>query len=109
LFIGNSYTYENNLGDILSGIAAADPEGPIIVPVLATTGGATLKWHLENGSALKRLQGRWTRVSRGMTADCSDEPVNTFIQYDPAVTPMFAQPRSWPARRPKVHHDATQC
>jgi hypothetical protein len=35
----------------------ADPEGPIIVPVLATTAGATLKWHLENGSALKRLQG----------------------------------------------------
>jgi hypothetical protein len=27
------------------------------VPVLATTGGATLKWHLENGSALERLQG----------------------------------------------------
>jgi hypothetical protein len=28
LFIGNSYTYFNNLGDIVSGIAAADAEGP---------------------------------------------------------------------------------
>jgi hypothetical protein len=63
LFIGNSYTFVNNLGDILAGIAAADPDGPIIVPVLATRAGATLKWHLENGSALKQLQaGGWNYV-----------------------------------------------
>ena len=64
LFIGNSATYVNNLGDILAGIAAANPEGPIIVPVLATRGGATLKRHLEHGSvALKQLEaGSWNRV-----------------------------------------------
>jgi hypothetical protein len=63
LLIGNSCTYVNNLGDILAGIADADPEGPIIVPVLATRGGATLKWHLENGSTLKQVQaGGWSHV-----------------------------------------------
>ncbi len=36
LFIGNSYTYFNNLGDIVSGIAAEDRDGPTIVPALAT-------------------------------------------------------------------------
>jgi hypothetical protein len=60
LFIGNSYTYYNNLGDIIAGIAAADPRGPIIMPALSVHGGATLKWHLENGSAIKQLQaGGW--------------------------------------------------
>jgi len=56
LFVGNSYTYANNLGDIVAGIAA-DPEGPSIVPTLATRGGATLKSRLENGPALKLLEG----------------------------------------------------
>ena len=63
LFIGNSYTYFNNLGDIVAGIAAADSDGPTIVPTLATRGGATLKWHLENGSAVQQLQtGGWNYV-----------------------------------------------
>ena len=34
LFIGNSQTFSNNLGDIVAGIAAADPLGPIIVPTM---------------------------------------------------------------------------
>jgi hypothetical protein len=63
LFIGNSYTYFNNLPDIVAGMAAADPDGPIIVPSLATRGGATLGWHLENGTALKSLaSGKWDFV-----------------------------------------------
>jgi hypothetical protein len=63
LFIGNSYTYFNNLPDIVAGIAAADPDAPVIVPTLATRGGATLQWHLENGSALKSLAaGKWDFV-----------------------------------------------
>jgi hypothetical protein len=63
LFIGNSYTYFNNLGDIVAGIAAVDPDGPAIVPALAAHGGATLKWHLENGSAVQQLQtGGWNYV-----------------------------------------------
>jgi hypothetical protein len=63
LFIGNSYTYFNNLGDVLAGVAAANPTGPRIVPTLVTRGSATLKWHLENGVGRERLQsGRWDFV-----------------------------------------------
>ena len=63
LFIGNSYTYVNNLPDIIAGIAAADPESAIIVPTLATRGGATLRWHLDNGPAVKMLDsGKWDFV-----------------------------------------------
>jgi hypothetical protein len=63
LFIGNSYTYYNNLGDIVAGIAAADPEGPLIAPTLVVRGGATLQWHLENDSALPALQNdKWDYV-----------------------------------------------
>lgn len=58
LFIGNSYTYFNNLGDLLAGIAAADPGGPTIVPELVTRGGATLRWHLDHGPARDVLQSR---------------------------------------------------
>jgi hypothetical protein len=63
LFIGNSYTHVNNLPDIVAAIAAADPDSAIIVPTLATRGGATLRWHLENGPALKMLDtGEWDFV-----------------------------------------------
>ncbi len=48
LLAGNSQLWSNNLGDILAGIAAADPLGPIIVPTM--TGGATLQDHLEGGA-----------------------------------------------------------
>ena len=63
LFVGNSYTFVNNLPDIVAGIAAVDPKSPTIVPVLATSGGKTLRWHLENGSAVKSLaNGKWDFV-----------------------------------------------
>jgi hypothetical protein len=63
LFIGNSYTFVNNLPDIVAGIAAADPDSPIIIPALSTRGGANLRWHLENGPALKSLSsGKWDFV-----------------------------------------------
>lgn len=63
LFIGNSYTYYNNLGDILAGIAAADPGAPTIIPTLAVRGGTTLAWHLSNGPAMSLLLGaRWDFV-----------------------------------------------
>ena len=65
LFVGNSYTRANNLGNIVASIAAADPnpDAPIINPSLSTRGGATLKWHLENGPALQLIQaGGWDHV-----------------------------------------------
>ncbi len=61
LFAGNSQLFSNNLGDIVAGIAAADPLGPIIVPTMAGTG--TLKGHLE-GQARKLIEGdtEWNYV-----------------------------------------------
>src|SRR5918996_4029477 len=62
LFIGNSYTYFNNLGDLVAGIAAALP-GPKVAPALAVQGGMPLGWHLVNGPAMKMLdEGTWDHV-----------------------------------------------
>lgn len=62
LFIGNSYTYFNNLGDLVAGVAAGLP-GPKIAPALAVQGGMPLGWHLVNGPALKMLdEGMWDHV-----------------------------------------------
>jgi hypothetical protein len=62
LFIGNSYTYFNNLGDMVAGIAAAGT-GPKIMPTLAVRGGQPLSWHLENGPAMAALKtGTWDYV-----------------------------------------------
>lgn len=47
LFIGNSYTYYNNLGDIVAAIAESDPQGPRIVPGFQLRGGATLRSHID--------------------------------------------------------------
>ena len=63
LFIGNSYTYFNNLGDLVAGIAASYENGPKIVPTLAVRGGQTLQWHLDNGPAMAALEaGDWDYV-----------------------------------------------
>lgn len=63
LFIGNSYTFYNNLGDLVAGIAAGLRGGPAIVPALAVRGGTPLGWHLANGPALSMLAERqWDYV-----------------------------------------------
>ncbi len=62
LFIGNSYTFFNNLGDLVAGIAAGLP-GPTISPALAVQGGMPLGWHLVNGPAMTMLDDeRWDHV-----------------------------------------------
>ncbi len=63
LFIGNSYTFTNNLGDVVAGIAAAQKDGPTITPTIVARGGTHLEWHLKNGPAMSSLQaGRWDYV-----------------------------------------------
>lgn len=63
LFIGNSYTYFNNLPELLSQLSAsANPAKPLEAEMV-TRGGATLKMHWEEGKALKALQqGKWDYV-----------------------------------------------
>jgi hypothetical protein len=63
LFIGNSYTYFNNLPALLSSLSASDPSGARIEAEMVTHSGATLRQHWENGEALAKLnQGHWDFV-----------------------------------------------
>lgn len=61
LFIGNSYTYFNDLPGLLSRIAAAD--GLEIVTESVVEGGMTLLGHLRSGDAVLRIRsGGWDVV-----------------------------------------------
>ncbi|HXE74582.1 MAG TPA: SGNH/GDSL hydrolase family protein [Candidatus Xenobia bacterium] len=60
LFIGNSYTYFNDLPGLVERLSAA--ERPIEARMVVQ-GGATLEWHWTVGLALKRIQqGGWDYV-----------------------------------------------
>jgi hypothetical protein len=62
LIVGNSYTYFNNLGDMLTGIAASLP-GPRIETTMHVEGGMTLQWHWAAGKAQKAIdQKAWDYV-----------------------------------------------
>ena len=58
LIVGNSYTYFNNLGDVLAGVAASLPGGPAIRPTLLVGGGMTLQWHYATGKPTALLHDR---------------------------------------------------
>jgi hypothetical protein len=64
MFVGSSYTFVNNLGDVVAAIAASDPEGPIVEPTLAPyAGGSSLQTHLDNGNTRKLLASqKWDYV-----------------------------------------------
>jgi hypothetical protein len=63
LFIGNSYTFTNNLGDVVAGIAESQKDGPTVTPTLVARAGMHLEWHLKNGPAMSLLQaGGWDYV-----------------------------------------------
>lgn len=63
LFIGNSYTYFNNLPKILEAIAESQKAGPRIQTEASLSGGKTLKWHWENNLALEAIRkGGWDFV-----------------------------------------------
>ncbi len=76
LFIVNSQGFSNNLGDIVAGIAAADPLGPIIVPTMT----------LERGGARSLLEGgSWDYVIYQIVALL---PGN----YEPPTLPIWPEP-----------------
>jgi hypothetical protein len=63
LFIGNSYTYFNNLPVLLSELATSANPSKMLEAQMIVRGGATLKMHWEEGAALKALQqGKWNYV-----------------------------------------------
>ncbi|MCC7339943.1 MAG: SGNH/GDSL hydrolase family protein [Bryobacterales bacterium] len=63
LFIGNSYTYLNNLPGLLEKIAAGEVSGPAIEAEGSLSGGKSLEWHWEQGQALAAIRkGGWDFV-----------------------------------------------
>ena len=63
LFIGNSYTYVNDLPGMLARIAATAGTPPAIRTDSVVQGGATLSDHWANGVAQARIaEGTWTHV-----------------------------------------------
>lgn len=63
LFIGNSYTYVNNLPWLTQRLSVSARETRRLETDMVTVGGATLKNHWERGEALKRIQNeRWDYV-----------------------------------------------
>ena len=63
LFVGNSYTYVNDLPGMLARIAATAGTGPSITTDAVVEGGATLETHWEEGNAQKKIAEKtWTHV-----------------------------------------------
>ncbi len=63
LFIGNSYTYFNNLPGVLSEFGTSEGSGPQIVTEMVVAGGATLKQHFEGSRAVRTIrEGNWDYV-----------------------------------------------
>ncbi len=63
LFIGNSYTYFNNLPELLRAVAASQKDGPRIETEGSLSGGKSLQWHWENSRALEAIRrGGWDFV-----------------------------------------------
>ncbi|HMV47455.1 MAG TPA: SGNH/GDSL hydrolase family protein [Blastocatellia bacterium] len=63
LFIGNSYTYYNNLPRMLAGLAASAKPARVLETDMLTVGGATLKHLWEGGQAQQLLaRGKWDYV-----------------------------------------------
>jgi hypothetical protein len=62
LFIGNSYTYVNDLPKMLAALAEAGKQRPV-VSARETPGGCSLEKHWKDGKALKKIQaGPWDYI-----------------------------------------------
>jgi len=84
LFIGNSYTYFNNLPELVSELSSSDPKSPQLETQMIVRGGATLRQHWEEGKALGRIKGsHWDFV---VLQDQSMLPIT-----DPEMTKQYAR------------------
>src|SRR5215471_15592197 len=83
LFIGNSYTYFNNLPEIFTKLAQSGHQGKVET-MMAAPGGWRLKDHWEKGDALKALhEGKWDYV---VLQDQSTLGVDYFLEGKLHVT-----------------------
>jgi len=63
LFIGNSFTTRNDLPTLWAGLAAADGRGTMLESEVVAAGGASLRQHLNKGTAgLLLAEGGWDYV-----------------------------------------------
>jgi hypothetical protein len=89
LFIGNSYTFANNLPKLLEAIAASQKDGPRIETETSLRGGMTLKWHWEDGKAVEAVRrGGW---------DCVVLQEQSLLGHTPAhgTTPYVNDPAGY--------------
>lgn len=94
LFIGNSYTYVNNLPELVRGVAAGMRRPVAIESEQVTVGGATLRQLWDAGPALAAIRkGRWDYVVLQEQSTFGSTLVNgQAVVSDPAK-------RFWPAAR----------
>ena len=88
LFIGNSYTYLNDLPRMMKELAASAHPPRLVKTELAGEGGATLKRHWEAGRAVEAIRkGAWDFVvlqeqgTLGQTTDYAINAPATFHEY----------------------------
>lgn len=79
LFIGNSYTYVNDLPSMLASIAATAGKPPLITTAEVTQGGATLGVHWSNGEAQTQINShQFTHV---VLQGQSWEPIAGYTEF----------------------------
>ncbi len=86
-FIGNSYTHQNNLPQVLSSIATSF--GDTVIHASSTPGGAQLVQHVTNNNTLSGIrQGNWDVV---VIQEQSQKPSFSDAQVGTDVEPYAAQ------------------
>ncbi len=94
LFIGNSYTYFNNLPQIVAGLAASETPQRRMEAAMVAVGGATLKRLWETGEALEAIKrGGWHYVVLQEQSTLGAAPVVDGIQQiaDPQTFHEYAR------------------
>jgi len=80
LFLGNSYTYVNNLPQIIADIA--NSKGDTLIFESNTPGGYTLQGHYTNSTSLNKIMlGNWDFVVLQEQSQLPSFP-DTDVQYD---------------------------
>lgn len=94
LFIGNSYTYFNNLPATIAALAVSGGQSKSLESQMVVIGAATLKLHWQDGKALEMLkQGRWDYVVLQEQSTLGHSSGLGGISYikDPAVFHKYAR------------------
>ncbi len=89
LFVGNSYTFVNDLPALVAALAAASGVAPTIAVESVTVGGARLRDHLETTGALARIRagGLDVVVLQGQ----STEPLTSPADFQAAAATLAAE------------------